>query len=269
MSAAPNYEQIKLEIADEVATLTFNRPDMLNALSPALLVETRSAIEDVSAGRLPARAIILTGAGRAFGAGADLADGTMSGTRRQERDFGAALDSHYHPLLLAMRHATVPILSAVKGPVAGASMSIALSADMIVAGESAYFLQAFRNIGLVPDAGATWLLPRMIGRPRAMELSLLGEKLPARTAFEWGMVNRLVPDEQVLPEAMTIARRLAEGPTLALAAIRDLYWRAETATYEEQLRSERLGQLEMGRTEDSEEGVSAFQQKRKAAFKGR
>lgn len=140
---------------------------------------------------------------------------------------------------------------------------------MIVAGESAYFLQAFRNIGLVPDAGATWLLPRMIGRPRAMELSLLGERLSAKSAFEWGMVNRYVPDEQVMPEALSIARRLAVGPPVAQAAIRDLYWRAETATYEEQLDAERQTQKRMGHTEDSEEGVVAFREKRPAVFKGR
>ena len=253
MAAAKDYETILLDLENDVATLTFNRPDSLNSLSAPMLVETRSVFEDVAEGRLSARAIVLTGAGRAFGAGADLTGGGAVGAPREERDLGATLDSHYHPLLQAMRRSPAPIVSAVKGPVAGASMSIALSADMIVAGESAYFLQAFRNIGLVPDAGATWLLPRMIGRPRAMELSLLGERLPAKTAFEWGM----------------IARRLAAGPPIALGAIRDLYWRAETATYEQQLEAERLAQRDMGRTEDSEEGVAAFREKRPAAFKGR
>ena len=269
MSDAKSYNTILLDVVDRVATVSFNRPDSLNALVPEMLAETGSVIDDIAEGRVAARALVITGAGRAFGAGADLAAGGSVGASREDRDLGAVLESDYHPFLLKMRHSPVPIVSAVKGPVAGASMSVALSADMIVAGESAYFLQAFRNIGLVPDAGATWLLPRLIGRPRAMELSLLGDKLPAKTAYEWGVVNRLVADEQALPEAQTIAKRLADGPTLALAAIRDLYWRAETASYEEQLENERQAQRRMGHSEDSEEGVKAFLEKRPAVFQGR
>ncbi|MEM9726348.1 MAG: enoyl-CoA hydratase-related protein, partial [Pseudomonadota bacterium] len=159
-------------------------------------------------------------------------------------------------------------ISAVRGPCAGAGMSVALSADMIVASETAFFLQAFKAIGLVPDAGVTYFLPRIVGRARAMELSMLGERLDAAKALEWGVVNRVVADAELESAAGALAKNLAAGPTKALALTRDLYWRSEASTYEEQLNNERWAQRAASRTEDSDEGVRAFIEKRPTRFTG-
>lgn len=265
-----DYRAIRVDLHKQVATLTFNRPDSLNALSKTLIEETREVIVAISNRAIEARALILTGAGRAFSSGADLSDPAevFSGPR-DRRDLGSALEAVYHPLLMAIRNAQVPIVAAVKGPCAGAAMSIALSSDMIIAGESAYFLQAFKAIGLVPDAGATFILPRLVGRARAMELSMLGQRLPAAKAMEWGMINKVVPDEAVLSEAQKLAQTLAEGPTRALVLTRQLFLRSETATYEEQLNAERMAQREASQTEDAEEGVKSFHEKRPPHFQGR
>lgn len=261
--------EVLLETEGDVAILTFNRPDRLNALNPSLLEAAREAVETIAAER-SARALVLTGAGRAFSVGADLVASSQgfSGPR-EERDLGSLLDAYFHPFLIALRKAPFPIVSAVNGPAAGAGSSIALSADMIVADESAYFLQAFQGIGLVPDAGATYMLPRLVGRPRAMELAMLGERLPAKTALDWGMINRVAPDGEGLATAKALAARLAAGPTLALGRMRELFRLSETSTYEEQLAHEREAQRDAGRSEDAEEGVKAFIQKRPAIFKGR
>ena len=157
----------------------------------------------------------------------------------------------------------------MNGAAAGAGMSLALMGDLVLAARSAYFLQAFRRIGLVPDCGSTWLLPRLVGRARALELSLLGEKLPAATALEWGLVNRVLDDDRLLDEARVLARSLAEGPTVALGLIRRLYWESPTNGLEDQLDLEARLQRQAGATEDFAEGVRAFLEKRPARFAGR
>jgi 2-(1,2-epoxy-1,2-dihydrophenyl)acetyl-CoA isomerase len=167
-----------------------------------------------------------------------------------------------------LRELSVPIVTAVNGPAAGVGASLALMGDLIVAGESAYFLQAFRRIGLVPDGGSTWMLPRMIGKARAMELMLLGEKLPAKTALEWGLINRCVPDAEVMPTAMALAAELAAGPA-SIGMIRQLVWAGLDVGHDAQLHNERVTQRKAGRTEDNLEGVKAFLDKRPAVFSGR
>ena len=170
--------------------------------------------------------------------------------------------------MTALRELPVPLVTAVNGAAAGIGCSLALVGDLIVASESAYFLQAFRRIGLVPDGGATWMLPRMIGRARAMEMTLLGEKVDARTALEWGLINRVTPDADLMDVARGLARKLADGP-VSLRLTRRLVQAGETATWEDQLRAEREAQREAGRTADFVEGVHAFFQKRPAQFTGR
>ncbi|MEL6979992.1 MAG: enoyl-CoA hydratase-related protein [Pseudomonadota bacterium] len=264
------YTAIRFELGEsDVALLTFNRPNSMNSFDRALLEETHRAIESISNNEVKARALVITGEGRAFCAGADLmaAQGQFA-QPRERRDFGGPLETHYHPIMLALRNLPVPFVTAVNGAAAGAGMSVALAGDMIVASENAYFLQAFKAIGLIPDAGATYMLPRMIGRARAMELSFLGERLPAAKALEWGMINRVTPEGEALPEAMKLAKELAEGPTRAFALTRDLYWRSADATFEEQLNYERQAQRVATKTKDCEEGVMAFIQKRKANYTG-
>jgi 2-(1,2-epoxy-1,2-dihydrophenyl)acetyl-CoA isomerase len=248
-------------LADGVATLTLDDPATLNALSRGMAGDLREALAKAAG---EARAVIVTGAGRGFSSGANLTDSAAAGP---ERDIGASLDMAYHPLLDAIRDLPIPFITAVNGPAAGIGCSLALTGDIILAGESAYFLQAFRRIGLVPDGGSTYLLPRMIGRARAMEMMLLGEKLPAAKALEWGLINRCVPDGELMGAAQAVAAELAAGPK-SLAMIRKLAWASLDNHWREQLQLERDAQREAGRTADFIEGVSAFMQKRPARFSG-
>ena len=265
-----NYERIKLDFTDHMAVLTLNHPEALNAVSYQMVRELLDAITRLGKAESGARCLLMTGAGRGFCSGANLADPERDATAdKDERDAGKVLEQYYTPLLLGLRDLRMPIVTAVNGPAAGVGMSFALMGDLVLAARSAYFLQAFRRIGLIPDGGATYLLPRLIGRARAMELSLLGERLPAQTALEWGMINRVYDDGDLMPEALKLARELASGPTVSLHLIRKLYWNSWENSYVEQLLLERVLQKEAGLTEDSVEGVTAFFQKRPAQFKGR
>jgi 2-(1,2-epoxy-1,2-dihydrophenyl)acetyl-CoA isomerase len=257
------YEHIRLETSPAaVATVTIARPDRLNALSGQTVDELRSAVEE--AGSSGARCLLLAGEGRGFSSGADLAAGGGL-----PDDVGASLEKHFNPLLEALFALPIPVVAAVNGPCAGAGCSLALAADMVVAGRSAYFLQAFVNIGLIPDAGATWLLPRLAGRARALEMMMLGERVPAEQALAWGMISRVVEDEALESEAVALATRLAQGPTVALGLIRKLAREAGHSALSEALAAERLAQREAGRSEDFRAGVAAFLQKRQARFEGK
>jgi 2-(1,2-epoxy-1,2-dihydrophenyl)acetyl-CoA isomerase len=205
----------------------------------------------------------MTGEGRAFCAGANLQP--ASGERV---DAGTLLETVFHPFLRRLRELAVPLITAVNGVAAGVGMSFALMGDLVLCARSAYFLQAFRRIGLVPDGGSTWILPRLIGKARASELSLLGERLPADKALEWGLVNRVFADDELMEKAREMGRELAAGPTIALGLIRRLYWESPDNTYEEQLNLERQMQRQAGASADFKEGVRAFLQKRPANFKG-
>jgi 2-(1,2-epoxy-1,2-dihydrophenyl)acetyl-CoA isomerase len=257
------YEHVRLEIgADAVATLTIARPDRLNALSSRTVDELRAAVEDT--GRSGARCLLLTGEGRGFSSGADLASGGGL-----PEDAGAALEKHFNPLVEALFALPIPVVAAVNGPAAGAGCSLALAADVVIAARSAYFLQAFVNIGLIPDAGATWLLPRLVGRARAMEMMLLGERVSAEQALAWGMISRVVDDEALATEALTLAVRLAQGPTVALGLIRRMARDAEQLPLSDALAAERVAQERAGESADFKGAVIAFLQKQQPKFGGR
>ncbi|MGD9982345.1 MAG: enoyl-CoA hydratase/isomerase [Hyphomonadaceae bacterium] len=248
-----------------VALITLNDPATLNAISVDMTEEltvffTRATEE--------ARCVVLTGEGRAFSSGANLASGAPPVDADGQPDLGAVLEQTFNPFITMLRDLPIPFVTAVNGAAAGIGCSFALLGDLIVAGESAYFLQAFRRIGLVPDGSATYHLPRMIGRARAMEMMLMGERVPAKQAYEWGLVNRCVPDADLLPTAKALALELANGPTKTLGMIRRLTWASLDSTWEEQIQAERQAQRLAGRTEDFREGVQAFFQKRPAQFKG-
>jgi 2-(1,2-epoxy-1,2-dihydrophenyl)acetyl-CoA isomerase len=247
-----------------VAIVTLNDPATLNALTPEVVENLHECAN--RAGR-EARAMLLRGAGRGFCSGWNLAAGSPPSSD-EPRDAGLALEAFVNPFMRALRDLPIPWISAVHGAAAGVGASIALAADLIVAGESAYFLQAFRRIGLVPDGGATWLLAQSAGRVRAMELMLLGDRLPAPRALEWGLINRVVADDLLQDAALALAQELASGPTRALALIRQAAWAATASDLDTALATERKLQTEAGRSADFQEGVRAFLEKRPARFTG-
>ncbi len=257
------YEHIRLELSPAaVATITIARPEKLNALSAQTVDELRSAVEE--APELGARCLLLTGEGRGFSSGADLVGGGGL-----PDDAGEALEKHFNPLVEALFALPIPVVAAVNGPAAGAGCSLALAADIVLAARSAYFLQAFINIGLIPDAGATWLLPRLAGRARAIEMMMLGERIPAEKAAEWGLISRVVEDAFLAEEAVLLATNLARGPTRALGLIRRLARDAEQLPLSDALAAERIAQRDAGRTEDFKVAVMAFVQKHQPRFEGR
>lgn len=273
MGAGMDYQQIRSELTEgHVGIITLARPESLNALTASMLDEARDAVE-----RLPgegARCLLITGAGRGFSSGADLAGGSGGGSSAEPRtglpdDLGQALEDHFNPLIEAIAAAPVPVVAAVNGPAAGAGASLALMADIVIAARSAYFLQAFVNIGLIPDAGATWVLPRLAGRARALEMMMLGERIPAEKAVEWGMIARVVEDDALAAEGLALAERLSNGPTLALGMIRALVRDSQHASLTGALSAERTAQRDAGRSDDFKGAVVAFLQKQPATFQGR
>jgi len=257
--------KVKFERDGNVAVITMSDPATLNAIDTEMSDELKAAFLRACD---EARCVLLTGEGRAFSSGANLNAPRTAVDEQGRIDVGERLQNHYNPFVTMLRDLPIPWISAVNGAAAGIGCSFALLADLIVASESAYFLQAFRRIGLVPDGSATYHLPRMITRARAMEMMLLGEKLPAAKALEWGLINRCVPDGELMPTAKTLAHELADGPTKTLGLIRKLGWASQDALWQEQLQAEREAQRAAGHTEDFREGVAAFLQKRKAEFKG-
>lgn len=259
------YSKVKLTHEGDVAVLALSDPGTLNAISAEMGEELSAALDEASK---TARCLVLTGDGRSFCSGANLTGASMPLADDGLIDAGLLLEKPFNPLVTQLRNLPIPFITAVNGAAAGIGCSLALLGDLIVAGESAYFLQAFRRIGLVPDGGATYLLPRMLTRAQAMELMLLGEKLPAAKALQWGLINRCVADTDLMASAIALAADLARGPTKALAMTRALAWGALDADWETQLRAERTAQRDAGRTGDFAEGVAAFVQKRPAQFKG-
>lgn len=262
-----DFERAYVTAHGDVAVLTLNHAEVMNAAAPKMIRGLTLALDHIERADSGFRAIILTGEGRGFCSGANLSE--VSDEQAGPGGVGSALETAYHPFLRKLRELRMPLITAVNGAAAGVGMSIALMGDMVLAARSAYFLQAFARIGLVPDGGSTWLLPRTIGLARAKELSMLAEKLPAETALEWGLINRVYDDEALMDEAMKLAKRLAAGPTQSYALMRQQYWASPDNTYEQQLDLERQLQQKAGRTADFMEGVTAFLQKRPAKFTGR
>lgn len=260
MTAPP----VMYESGEGIATITLNRPEVLNALNDALIGALREALERAAAEEA-VRAVLVTGAGRGFSSGADLASVPPS----PSLDLGELLRKRYHPVILAMRSMPKPVVCAVNGPAAGAGMSIALAGDIVLAARSAYFVQAFSKIGLVPDAGSTWFLPRYAGDVRARAMALLAERIDAPTAERFGLVWQVLDDEQLMPQARQLAARLAAQPTRACALIKQALNDSFGRDLPAQLELEATLQTQAGRTEDFAEGVAAFLQRRAPVFKGR
>jgi 2-(1,2-epoxy-1,2-dihydrophenyl)acetyl-CoA isomerase len=261
-----SYQNILFDITGGVARLTLNRPDRLNSFNTAMHAEVREAL-----GRLDgsaARVLILTGAGRGFCAGQDLGDRAVA-PGGDAADLGESIEKNYKPLVLALRSLQMPVIAAVNGVAAGAGANIALACDLVIAARSASFVQAFSKLGLVPDSGGTWFLPRLIGNARAMGLALLGDKLPAEQAAQWGLIWRCVEDGELSAIVEGLATQLAAAPTRGLARTKQALYEGWGRTLEEQLDMERDYQRELGRTADYAEGVAAFTQKRPPQFTGR
>jgi len=248
-----------------VLTLTLNRPDKLNSLNEAMHFALRAGLQR-AADAPEVRAVLLTGKGRGFCAGADLGD---RDPRKERPDLAAIIERLYNPTLRLIRSIDKPIVCAVNGVAAGAGANIALACDIVLAARSAKFIQAFSKIGLIPDAGGSWSLARILGEPRAKALALLAEPLDADTAAAWGMIWKAIDDAALLPEAETIAKRLAAGPTKGLGLTKRAIQAAATNGLDAQLDLERDLQGEAGRSDDYAEGVVAFLEKRKPEFRGR
>lgn len=258
-------ERISLDFDDKVAVVKFNHPEVMNAVGGQMVEELLDAMLAVRDPANGARCLLLTGEGRGFCAGANLQDSDRGARKGLAGDH---LRRAYHPLLVTLRELEMPVVTAVNGAAAGVGMSFAVIGDIVCASKSAFFLQAFARIGLVPDGGSTFLLPRLVGWGRAVELSLLAERLPAEQAFEWGLVNRLYDDNEALMSgAMGIARKLANGPK-SLGLIRKAYWDTWQNSFEQQLDLEASLQNKAGASTDFKEGVSAFLEKRDARFTG-
>ena len=259
------YETILTERVGNVLKITLNRPERLNAASMTLAEELGAAFYDLG----DARAVVVTGAGKGFCSGADLAARGDASAVQQKGGSHRALQNFYNPLVSQILRAPVPVVTAVNGAAAGVGCSIALAGDFVLAAKSAYFLQAFVNIGLVPDGGSTWLLARAIGRARATRMMMLGEKIGAAQAEDWGLIYSAVDDAALMDEAMALATRLSEGPTVSYATMKDNIHTALDGTLPQVLLAEAEGQRTAGASADAMEGGRSFLEKRKPAFQGR
>jgi 2-(1,2-epoxy-1,2-dihydrophenyl)acetyl-CoA isomerase len=261
-----SYETITVDVSDKIATITLNRPERMNACGLDMAAEINDALASEMG---DARCLIITGAGRGFCSGADLsARGTGRSVTGGEGSY-IALTRSYNPMMMNLARLNMPIITAVNGAAAGVGCSIGLCGDFVIAGKSGYFLQAFVNIGLVPDGGASWMLPRLIGKARATEMMMLGERVSGEKAVEWNMIYKCVEDAELIAEARALATRLANGPTVAYSVMRKNILTALENSYAEALLAEAEGQRIAGGTADAMEGGMAFMQKRKPAFQGK
>lgn len=259
-----SYETIRVTRDGPLLTITLNRPERLNAMPPAMADEIGQVFYDLG----DARAVLITGEGKGFCSGADLSARGEASALGGKGGSHEALINHYNPAISHVIRAGVPVICAVNGPAAGVGCSLALAADFTIAAKSAYFLQAFVNIGLVPDGGSTWLLTRAIGRAHATRMMMLGEKISGTQAEEWGLVYKCVEDADLMPEARALAEKLANGPTVAYAQMKRNIATALDQNLQMVLLAEAEAQRLAGATQDAMEGGMAFLQKRKAEFKG-
>ena len=266
VSARSEFTFVRLDDdEDGVAVLTLRRPERLNALTAPMIREMITAVDQVASGS--ARALMLTGAGRAFCAGADLVEAAADETGAADR--GAILERSLNPLMLRLAALPIPVVTAVNGPAVGGGCGIALAGDIVIAARSASFLLPFTRLGLVPDVGATWLLPRLVGRARALGTMMLGDSISAQQAIDWGLIWAVADDGALREEALAIARRLAAGPTVALGLTRSAVNLAATSSLADALDGERKAQRRAGATEDHREGLVAFLSKDQPRFQGR
>jgi 2-(1,2-epoxy-1,2-dihydrophenyl)acetyl-CoA isomerase len=261
-----SYQTILFESKGGVARLTLNRPERLNSFNTEMHAEVRSALAEVRASG--ARVLVITGAGRGFCAGQDLGDRAVT-PGGEAADLGESIEKNYKPLVLALGSLPLPVIAAVNGVAAGAGANIALACDLVIAARSASFVQAFARLGLVPDSGGTWFLPRHVGTARALGLALLGDKLPAEQAAAWGLIWRCVDDAELGATVESLAQGFANAPTRGLARTKQAIYESWERTLAEQLDVERDYQAELGRTADFAEGVAAFGAKRAPRFVGR
>lgn len=265
-----SFETILLSIDNRIATLTLNRPDRLNSFTEQMHGEIRDALALVEQARVAgtARVLVLAAAGRGFCAGQDLSDRSVA-PGAEGLDLGASVERNYKPLVLAIRNLQLPVIAAVNGVAAGAGANLALACDLVVAARSASFIQPFCKLGLIPDTGGTWILPRLVGKARALGLSLLGDKVSAEQAVQWGMIWQAVDDDALVETVRQMATQLADGPTYGYAQTKKAIWESDQRGFAEQLDVERDMMSACGRTEDYTEGVAAFTGKRPPRFVGK
>ncbi|MHC8308737.1 2-(1,2-epoxy-1,2-dihydrophenyl)acetyl-CoA isomerase PaaG [Pseudomonas sp. GT1P32] len=262
-----NFEYILFSIEAGVALLSLNRPDQLNSFNSQMHGEVKEALKQVRQNP-DVRVLLLTGEGRGFCAGQDLSDRNVA-PGDAAPDLGESIEKFYNPLIRQLRDLPIPVICAVNGVAAGAGANIPLACDLVLAARSASFIQAFCKIGLIPDSGGTWTLPRLVGMARTKALTLLGNRLSAEQAEQWGLIYRCVEDAELRDEALTLARHLATQPTYGLALIKRSLNASMSNSFDEQLELEKDLQRLAGRSEDYREGVSAFMEKRSPSFKGR
>lgn len=261
-----HFESIEYTVDQGVAVLTLNRPDKLNSFTQAMHLEVRAALDALQADR-SVRVLVLTGAGRGFCAGQDLSDRAVAPGAKPV-DLGDSVEQFYAPLVLTLRNLPMPVICAVNGVAAGAGANLALACDIVIAAESASFVEAFCRLGLIPDTGGTWHLPRLVGMARATGLAMLGDKLSAAKAEQWGLIWRCVPDAGLMTEALAMATHFASAPTKGLAFTKEALQASYANTLPEQLKLEGAMMRELGNSHDYREGVAAFLAKRAPNFTG-